>query len=249
MFHVVSHIPLSPVVLEHRKLKMDEEQINALVTNTIKRNQEQTLEAASTVAEKIASDFLKNRVEKALADQKQSANIHLKGKGNIHQYNFCRSIDESLDKASNSLAEKDIESAKGFLEEGKQLVKKRIKLIRLADWEDWETVNEYLSDDLASNSEDEKTINRAIRAANAKREKRRKIRTSRNTDQRSAYSPYSSNNVPKLNSRFEGSRMDYKSCWECGRTGHFMRRCPLSKNNISFSRQPHVNSDFKRSEK
>jgi len=51
------------------------------------------------------------------------------------------------------------------------LVKKRMKLVRLANREDWATVNEYISDDMASNSEDEKRINRARRAAAAKSDK------------------------------------------------------------------------------
>jgi len=76
-----------------------------------------------------------------------------------------------MDRALQSITDNDIESAKVSLSEGKKLVKKRMKLVRLANREDWATVNEYISDDMASNSEDEKKINRARRAAAAKSDK------------------------------------------------------------------------------
>ena len=46
---------------------------------------------------------------------------------------------------------------KRSLEEGAELVEKRIKAIKLADKSDygWATVSEYLSDELASDSDDE----------------------------------------------------------------------------------------------
>ena len=47
--------------------------------------------------------------------------------------------------------------------EGRQLIKKRQKLIKLADRskDGWLVVQEYESDELASNSEDEKKIRKA----------------------------------------------------------------------------------------
>ena len=56
------------------------------------------------------------------------------------------------------------------------MVSKRIKAIKLADKSEfgWATVNEYLSDELASDSDDEKRIYRAERKVN--KEKRRRVR-------------------------------------------------------------------------
>ena len=51
---------------------------------------------------------------------------------------------------------------------------KRIKLIRLSDKSDagWDTVNEYISDDLASDSDDDKRIRKAENSAQQKQKKR-----------------------------------------------------------------------------
>ena len=70
--------------------------------------------------------------------------------------------------------QRDIESTKEAMAHGNKAILKRIRLIRMADREDLATVNEYVNDDLASGSEDEKHLNKAIRSANAKCEKRRK---------------------------------------------------------------------------
>ena len=51
-----------------------------------------------------------------------------------------------------------------------------MKLIRLADRENWDAVNEYLSDDLASDSADERDISKAIKSACSKAEKKERKR-------------------------------------------------------------------------
>ena len=55
--------------------------------------------------------------------------------------------------------------------EGKQLVKKRQTLIKIADRnkEGWRLVQEYESDDLAADSKDEKKLRKAKRAMERKR--------------------------------------------------------------------------------
>ena len=56
------------------------------------------------------------------------------------------------------------------MDSGTEVVSKRIKVIKMADKSDfgWSTVNEYLSDELASNSDDEKRMYRAERRAERK---------------------------------------------------------------------------------
>ena len=53
-------------------------------------------------------------------------------------------------------------------------VEKRDKLIKIADKSEfgWETVNEYMSDDVASDNEDRKRIKRAEERAEQKKKKR-----------------------------------------------------------------------------
>ena len=75
------------------------------------------------------------------------------------------------------------EKVKVALESGTELVSKRVKAIKPSDKSEfgWATVNEYLSDELTSDSDDEKRIYRAERRAGRKisKEKRRLVRHGR----------------------------------------------------------------------
>ena len=68
---------------------------------------------------------------------------------------------------------KSYEKVKAALDSGTEVVSKRIKVIKMADKSDfgWPTVNEYLSDELASNPDDEKRMYRAERKAERKTRK------------------------------------------------------------------------------
>ena len=85
---------------------------------------------------------------------------------------------DKLDEASDALKQKSYEKVKVALESGTELVSKRVKAIKLADKSEfgWATVNEYLSDELASDSD---RIYRAERRAERKinKEKRRRVRS------------------------------------------------------------------------
>ena len=78
-----------------------------------------------------------------------------------------------MDEAIAATERRDIARTKEALQEGKALLLKRQKLIRLADRAEcgWDVVHEYLSDELASDSDDEKHIARSCKAAAAKRKK------------------------------------------------------------------------------
>ena len=80
---------------------------------------------------------------------------------------------EKIDDCSRHLELKFLVKAKRALEEGSQLqlVSKRIKAIKLADKNEygWATVNEYLSDELTSDSDDGRRIYRSEKRAQRKK--------------------------------------------------------------------------------
>ena len=57
-----------------------------------------------------------------------------------------------------------------LISEGKELIRKRQKLIRIADKsiDGWKVVDDYVSDELASGSEDEKRLKKAKEAVNSR---------------------------------------------------------------------------------
>ena len=114
------------------------------------------------------------------------------------------------------------------LAEGKKIILKRQKLLRITDKEEggWEFVKCHLSDDLPSDSEDEKQLSRACReaAANKKRKQISKISPPpiKNSEifskPHQGYSGIRNNSNPK------------KVCFACVQGGHFQYFCPNRRN-------------------
>ena len=107
-------------------------------------------------------------------------------KGNEAQALFNTKVDETLAEAESDAA--TVESSTSAtpamqhvlegLRKGRALIEERQKLIRLADCSEhgWGMVDEYTADDLAEDSEDQKRIDKAERAAEQKAGKKRKRR-------------------------------------------------------------------------
>ena len=108
--------------------------------------------------------------------------LEFRKEGNKEQFKFTSNIDTCfeevetpVEQASNKeVADKKQEvfqKVKKVLDEGKQLVSSRQKLIRLADRSElgWLVVKKYSKDKLAEDSEDEKRILATERRASAKK--------------------------------------------------------------------------------
>jgi len=102
---------------------------------------------------------------------KEESKITFRFEGNKKQFQFNSDLAEKVKSASVALGKRKLDLVKTHLEELDSDIKKRNKLIRLADKSaaGWDLVNEYLSDELASGSEDEKRIRRAEQRALRKR--------------------------------------------------------------------------------
>jgi hypothetical protein len=98
--------------------------------------------------------------------------VQLNYKGNQKQYELNAKTDAILDEIEKAnSAGSAIPRIAALVQEAKALLKRRQKLIKIADCnkDGWKVVEEYESDDLASNSEDEKRLKRAKEAVNRKR--------------------------------------------------------------------------------
>ena len=136
---------------------------------------------------------------------------------------------EVLDKVEQAIEDIDkikFELAKQKLEEGKKLLLKRIKVIKLADREDWLTAKLYLKDDLADNSEDEKLLSKAIKKARSQKESTKPKKYSTSTNKPS-FSTNKSNYATRSSS---SSHKHSEVCWGCGKQGHFISSCYKMKN-------------------
>ena len=111
------------------------------------------------------------QLERSAKSNKEAADVKYKGNRkqfevNLRLDNILAQIDESADSPA------DIHK---LVAEGKEIIKKRQKLIKIADKnkDGWLVVQEYQSDDLASDSEDEKKIRKAKAALRRNNEKQR----------------------------------------------------------------------------
>ena len=157
-------------------------------------------------------------------------------KGNKVQYELNISLHDLVDGAIKNVSKRNLSAAISELESVKTLITKRNKLIRFADKSPagWTAVEEYESDELAEDSEDEKRLRSAERRALAKiREKKRRnssVRpsyTSTRQPSSEASSVRSSNTLPVNQQLFRGQSFRERrpqpsdKCFSCGQRGHW----------------------------
>ena len=116
--------------------------------------------------------------EREAADEKLVKKIKLdkaptfKKKGHERQYRHNEEVRLKLSDTRAALDEHPpaVEKAKTLLEEGEGLILERQKHIKIADRSEngWATVDEYVEDELADNSDDEKRLSRADARATRK---------------------------------------------------------------------------------
>ena len=246
---------------------MAEEQANVRVENVTHAEENPCAEIKSAVERQMirhnetmmkafedkAEDNMKKAVKRALEKQEGSGPSKIlksdwKSKGNKIRYEVNEDIMKKVVAAIDAIDSKDLELAKTEMEAGKKILKKQQKLIRMADREEngWEVVKHYLSDELASDSEDEKAIKKARKEALAKITKRKVNRKKeggsqfRNAStyklqQRNKYSGWGDKRYQREDAgksySSKGSiglyeRNKSANCYRCGKEGHFMHSCP-----------------------
>ena len=212
-------------------------EIAKAVQNQLNRNKEALLKEVTERADLQIETAVKRALEAhdlQSSSKKAKKEPELKRDGNKLRYKVNEEILEKVEDAMKAIDRNDLEAAKTSLEGGKKILTKQQKLICLADREDngWTVVRHYLSDDLASDSDDEKAINKARRDALAtitKKQTKRKDKF-RNAPQRNrSFSSYSYKRDYDHKQRYETRNYDRKTpqCYRCGNSGHFQNACQL----------------------
>jgi phage terminase small subunit len=134
-------------------------------------------ESNSTVQEVFSmfKSYLEDKIEEKskqieLKGKAEKDVIKLKFKGNQKQYEINAKLEVILTDISKANEQNNQERVSKLVDEAKALIHRRQKLIKIADRskDGWRVVEEYESDDLASNSEDEKRLRKAIESAGRK---------------------------------------------------------------------------------
>ena len=165
--HQSSSLTNSPTVRTRNMAEAEDNSIGASVS-----------ESNSTVQEVFSmfKSYLEDKIEEKSKQIESKGNaekdvIKLKFKGNQKQYEINAKLEAILTDISKANEQNNQERVSKLVDEAKALIHRLQKLIKIADRskDGWRVVEEYESDDLASNSEDEKRLRKAIESAGRKR--------------------------------------------------------------------------------
>ena len=156
-----------------------ENKIIAEITATAVKTIEQTVR--KSLKRVLPENFPDKTTAVAVKRIKSSMVPEFKNKENKIRYE-ASSIMEKIDEAISAIENSKTERCQEKLTEGKKVIFKQQKTLRIADREEdgWEVVQCYLSDNFASDSEDEKqlSIARGEAAENKKKKSKKMERTS-----------------------------------------------------------------------
>ena len=195
------------------------------------------------VFKSILSSEIKSLKQELLHNQDQAIekaakrfkpNHEFKSNGCKEQFQHEEKVFDKIEDALQAIEGSNLEAAKDFLNEGKDIISNRKKEIILADKHGWDFVQEYKKKELADDSGDEKRMRKALKTIENNRETKRKERSkkyfkrrdeqyaSRNT----SYSNYVGQSIQPFKSFSQHSN---SACHHCGRFGHWWRSCPVLK--------------------
>ena len=219
-------------------MKTVKESVNTVISNMQAGLVKSITDAASKSMELNLKRIFVEEYNEAVTKKLKTENIpDLKRPGNKAQFKANNEILQKIENSLEAIDSNKLKKAKECLEEGKKLVLKRQKLIKIADREDdgWEVVKCYVSDDLASDSDDEKQLLRARKEAATRKKKAATKKSFTNSKFSKSFSLHSHrrnderNNQNKNYSNTTLPRRDTKICYLCGKEGHFQFVCPLRK--------------------
>ena len=141
--------------------------------------------------------------------------------GNKKQYELNRDVVEKIDEALESV-DADKRSAK--LNEGKDLLLERNKHILLAEKYGWDTVACYTAEPLATDSDNEKRIRKAVKESKQLRDEKKRSATTKQFTERRVFVDWPAT-TPPVAGKFPSSREVRATCFCCFRQGHFARDC------------------------
>ena len=177
---------------------------------------------------------------------KSDSMVKWRSEGNRIQFTFNSELCEELDQVEWAIRNGKSEYANELVSSVSDKLKRRNKLIKIADSSDggWETVRQYESNPVASDSDDESKINRAeSRAIKKRKNSKSKSRASADKQDIATPAPLHSQlfrgpqwfgapqPFPFGQGPFRGAgrgRGGIGACYACGSFSHWRNECPFN---------------------
>ena len=151
---------------------MGGEQIKELVESTMKEHQLALLQTAASNAKSIAKAevrgstiHLKDTIDDEIEKAQSYGEVKWKSDVNKESFDFAKQVHDLWGRTGRAVSENQLDKVGEIVEKGKKLCKTRLKALRLADKEGWDTALNYLSDDLADDENDRKRMRKAKKTA------------------------------------------------------------------------------------
>lgn len=195
------------------------------------------------------------------SDVKRLKTVHelkWRSEGNKIQYEFNSDLREQLKQVLWAIENRKTDYAREILKDNCQSLKRRNKLLRIADSSEggWETVRQYEANPVASDSDDESKINRAesraLRKKKALQNARKRPKPSATVGSGSYNQrtfgpavplsfqpqPYQQHGSFRPFRYGNTSRTVLGPCFACGENTHLRRNCPYYKNTAYVAPRP-----------
>lgn len=187
-------------------------------------------QANATELKRLQSEMASSKFQSA--QKPRSADPEFRFAGNKKQYQLNKEVLEKIDEA---LVMDDGEDCTKKLTEGKDLLVERNKHILLAEMYGWDTVACYTADPLASDSDDEKKIRKAVKESKQLREEKKRAASKvlkakgvipRASERRVILERSNVSYATPLVGGKQNQPHDGRSvCFRCFKPGHFARDC------------------------